>query len=163
MPGARQFHARLVRYHIQGYEYSIITPDEDVYGEVLSAMHNYNDLRACRLGLPGGGVPPLGGAASYDFAAYTPAEEAQYMQDAYDFAQAERLARGLDALPPRAAGSYALVVAPAVPAGPAAPVAGAAPAAPVAPAAPAFRGAAPAGGCWIVDEPTDSNDVGDEV
>ena len=135
-------HARLVLDSIDPstHEYMILTPDHDMYSEVL---HDRNgDLHAFYLGGPGGGLPRGVAAANvYGFALMTVREYSNFMRIGRTQAAAERAARGI--VPPP-------VAPPADPA--AAPGAGAARAA-----------AAAAGQLWVLGESIGQKKIGDIV
>ena len=119
------------------------TPDEDVYVEGISHAHNA-DLSGSKLGPVGGGIASLNGGATYDFPGLlSTADTLRLLEESYDVAHGERLAQGLEALPPLIAGTSRLQAAPA-PTPPVALVGGGGGGAPA--PGPVKGGVAPAGG-----------------
>ena len=165
-------HERVVLAHVQANIYMVATPDWDVFAEQLDSTNI--DLASVRIGPEGGGLPVgLLPAAVYGFTALGDADLRSLIEEGAQGAAFEKQARGLGA-PPGAAG--VLVHAGAL----AAPVAGGA-VAPVAHAAPVVGGGGagaaaglalaaalpgplpmPVGGGWVLDEPTEGHDVGDQ-
>ena len=176
--GDNEWHQRLILGHIAAYEYMVVTPTYDFFVEQIGGAGA--DIETVRLGVHGGGLP-LGIDANdvfgfNDGAGPTAAERRQLLGEGQTLTEQERAARGLagaggaPGVPPGA-----VVVGPVAPmAGPPgaivpAPVAlgvGAPPGLPppgVAPPVPAPPAVAPPGGVWVVDEPTETNNVGDLV
>ena len=181
--GFDEWHERLVLGHIQNDEYMIVTPDFDFYPEQLSA--NNGDLDGFRV-QGAGGVLPVGVQAFlvYGFAAMTGADRAQVMAEGKQLVDAERAARGLvvrPGAPLPAAAAAAVVAAPPPPALPgppgglpvgmpplgAPPAGGALAAASAAtvrpPVAPGVARVAGPQGTWVIDEPGEHANVGDEI
>ena len=81
VPGQVLWHERLLLAHCRGEEYAIVTPDQDVYIEEISLSNS--DLRAIRIGAPGGGRP-IGVRAGQIHAlpAFTPAQLAGFQAEA---------------------------------------------------------------------------------
>ena len=175
------WHTRWVLDHVRFNEYVVASPDYDIFTEELS-MQNL-DLEGLRLRPPGGGMPPgLAGAPVYGFGPMTDADRTHLLQEGARIAAAERAALGLGGppapavappaapaggaapvAPPAAAGAAALIPIAVPAAAAAAPPAAAAPAAAAPAARPAPVHVIPAGGAWIIDEPTVDAEMGDVV
>ena len=105
------YHTRLILDWVEGLDYTIATPDHDIYTETLDISNP--DLVDCVAGLPGGGIPPgINPASVYAFAPMTADALAGLMSAGRVEAGLERARRGI-------------VAGGAVAAAPAAPVAGA--------------------------------------
>ena len=179
------WHMLYLLFRVENQELVIATPDYDIYIEDIS-LHNlvFEGLRVMG---PNRALPPgLGGAAVYGFAALTGAEMTDLRSEGARLGRAEQAARGLTAgaAPARAAGLPAGLLGAAV----AAPVFRAAPvpalaapagalvavgapggvvaqaaAVPVVPGTfpPPMGRLMPAGGGFVLDEPTREGRVGD--
>lgn len=177
--GDAEYHERLIGGHVERDEYLVVTPDMDMYAEQLSG--NNPDLFALRMG-GAGGLLPFGIQAGdvYGFGAITAAERAAILLEAGRLCAIEKGQRGLVAAPGAAlvpVAAAAVHVPAALPPAPAqaAPAAGAVAAGiggaggyAVAGGAVAamrrggVRALAPAGGMWVLDEPLENFDVGEE-
>lgn len=161
-------HERIALSHIVDDEWVVASPHFELLGEQLSSQ-NADPVSIRHVLFPG--QLPLGvGGRLISFRPLTQVEERQLLMEADIIAHNERVDRGIfgpggaapgGPLPP---GAAVVPVPPAAPAAPAAHVAagagGAAPVAivPVAPT-PVVQLVAPAGGAWILDEPTAEYDL----
>ena len=96
----RVVHARLVLAEVDSstFEFTIATPDLDVYTEILDGSNP--DLQHFYLG-PGGGLPRgVPANCIYGFAPMTAMEYSRLMREGAAVALAERTARGMVGLPP---------------------------------------------------------------
>ena len=92
----RTVHARLILAEVDApsFEYMILTPDLDIYSEVLDGSNP--DLVGFHLPGPGGGMPVgVPARAIYSFSPMTAAEYAQHMAAGRTEAAAERARRNL--------------------------------------------------------------------
>ena len=97
----RVVHARLVLAEVDSstFEFTIATPDLDVYTEILDGSNP--DLQHFYLGGPGGGLPRgVPANCIYGFAPMTAMEYSRLMREGAAVALAERTARGMVGLPP---------------------------------------------------------------
>ena len=147
----RVVHARLVLAEVDSstFEFTIATPDLDVYTEILDGSNP--DLQHFYLGGPGGGLPRgVPANCIYGFAPMTAMEYSRLMREGAAVALAERTARGMVGLPP----VLGVPVAAAAAAGAALPVAGGAGPGPLA--------AAPVE-VWVLGECCGGRKIGEQV
>jgi len=152
-----EWHVRLVLSWVGAGDYVVLTPDGDIYIEQLDS--NNVDLSGIRYS--DGGSTPVGlaGQPIYDFRPRPSGVQlGALLREGQLFAVAERQARGLAGVPVGAPVGAAALAPSVVPLPLPAPVAAPGAAPPV--AAPRI---AVAGGTWVLDEPTPSFKVGQEV
>ncbi|CAE7502120.1 unnamed protein product [Symbiodinium sp. KB8] len=97
-------HERLVVGHIEGAEYMVVTPDRDIYPEVLDASNP--DITRFWPGGARGGLPRgIPAANVYSFGAINAREYRHLLEAGRGETAAERRRRGIDVEPPFAAGA----------------------------------------------------------
>lgn len=92
--GYAMWHARIISEHIEDTGWICVTPDGDVYPEVLDANP---DVSSIRLGV--GNRQPYGLDPIHPFPCFRQAQMDEWQAEAARLAEGERRARGLDALP----------------------------------------------------------------
>eukprot|EP00438_Fugacium_kawagutii_P012341 Skav221972 [mRNA] locus=scaffold195:903653:904270:- [translate_table: standard] len=140
--GPRLWHERLALEHIDGDNYVVCTPDEDVYSEELGVLNQ--DVRSIRvMAAPGAYPPDIGAARVYPLPAFAANVMVRLRAEAQRVADQERQALAAGAAPAVPAAA-AVAVAPGVPL-----------------AAPAHH---PAGVLkWLAAETTDTVAYGQEI
>ena len=98
VPGLRVVHEGWMVAHVEGEDYIVVTPDEDIFCETMSVLND--DLRAFRA-RPGHGRLPAGVAANvvYELPNWNPGELARLRAAAEAEATAEKARRGVGVVP----------------------------------------------------------------
>ena len=94
--GHDQWHERLILFHIDGAEYLIVTPDWDIYPEVLSrANPDIDGIRLYRLDNNGLAAAPAGVGNVHAFAPLSAEDRAGLFREGRELGEQELADRGL--------------------------------------------------------------------